>query len=88
MNIDFINLKDYTIIHKFKTLYHGWECDPYGYIGRHNESQEIHAILTTHGSPYKADLEDLYYLVESYEHAIADTNAAINSLFTLYFITH
>jgi len=77
-----INLVDYDIMYVFNTLYHGWECDMYGYIGRHKETEDMQIILTNHGSHYIANIDNLHNLIETYEKTITATKKAIEIMAT------
>ena len=75
MNRITIEKKGYKVIYTFKTYWHEWECDGYGYVVKRKGKHSI--VLTSHGDPYLATKEELEQFIETYEQAITDTKEAI-----------
>ena len=73
-----VTAKEITFLLRFNTLYHGWECDPYGWLLKVGDKNI--AILTSHGDPYVVTKEALNELVEIYKKTINATQEAINML--------
>jgi hypothetical protein len=74
-----IENKQYDILFIFTTLYKAWECDSEGLIVQ-DEKKQKYVVLTSHGSPYIANRDDLEDLIGSYYDVIVQTEKAIRIL--------
>jgi hypothetical protein len=63
------------IICKFPLLHHEWEMDSYGYIVENKNGREL--ILTSHGNPYKANVNELELKRAHYKDIIQQTERAL-----------
>ena len=68
-----------TAVEQFDVLYHGWECDPYGYLVTLQDNSK-HLVLTNHGMPVLADKSSLEDLINSYQRVLEDTQAIYDQL--------
>ena len=73
-----INGKSAKILHEFDVLWLSWECDSKGYIVE--QDGEIFPVMTSHGTPYKANKEDLEDKIKEYNKATEDTEFALGLL--------
>ena len=64
-----------TIICKLPILHHNWEHDGFGYVVEKDGKREL--ILTNHGKPYVASVEELHLKISDYRSAIQETERAI-----------
>jgi hypothetical protein len=62
-------------LHKFDVLFHGWECDPDGWIVEVDNERLV--ILTDHGSSYIATTKELKERLKYYRTVIEATEKAI-----------
>jgi len=69
------NGKPIGIIHEFKVYYHGWECDPWGWVVE--QGGERFVVMTDHGDFYRADKNHLDDRILDYMIAIEETEKAI-----------
>lgn len=69
----------YRRLKKFQIMYSGWECDEFGWIAENCNGDRV-VILTSHGTPYIGNAEDLHKHIAEYQNAIDATNDALAML--------
>jgi hypothetical protein len=72
--------RTYRKIKIFKVYHSGWECDSEGFVV--TDGYRYHLVLTNHGQPYLATVEEAQKLMNNYRQAIEDTQYALNLLAT------
>lgn len=63
------------IICKFPVFHHNWECDGFGYVTEKESVRQL--VLTDHGKPYVASVEELRIKISDYRSVIQETERAI-----------
>lgn len=66
------------VIHRFTVLHKAWECDSEGRVCEYEGQRFL--VLTSHGSPYRADPKELHEKIAEYQGVIAETVAALDAL--------
>lgn len=64
----------------FPVLWEGWECDSEGRVCEFDGVRFL--VLTNHGSPYRAEVQELHDKLAEYRNVIAATEKAIELLST------
>jgi len=65
------------VLKEFDVLHCGWEQDSKGYIVKRPRKKKLVIILTDHGKPYEATINDLLAKTDEYQKAIDSTEDAI-----------
>lgn len=71
--------KKLKLLSCFDIAHVAWECDSIGYIVEEEDTKKRHIILTSHGAPYIAKVEELHEILEEYERLEYETKEAIDS---------
>lgn len=66
------------VIYGFDVLWSGWECDSNGRVYEHDGERFL--VLTNHGTPYRADPQELRDKIEEYRTTIFATEEALRLL--------
>jgi hypothetical protein len=68
-----------VIVFSFPVLEAGWECDPMAWIMQRSDGT-VYLKMTSHGSPYIADVSELFEHLTMYSKVISQTKEAIRYL--------
>jgi len=74
------DLKDVVdILEIFQILWHGWECDEYGYLVQ-TKSGSLKLAMTSHGGYYLAKQQILQEKVQEYKEVLRQTRQILERL--------
>ena len=71
--------KELEVVHTIQLAYVGWECDSEGWLVK-DKNNKHYVVLTSHGSPYFATLDELNEVLQSYVDLTRDITRAIGFL--------
>ena len=69
---------DCRIVSEFDVYYSGWECDSKGWLVETDKGLQI--VMTSHGSPYFAKVDELNDHIQEYLEAINNMQNVISKI--------